>query len=200
MKKFTFKPILFMIILTVVYTGVLATINEVTRDRIQLNEKLSEQRSLLYVLDFSIPDDAVEVSNFYSTHIEIIEHQGETLYAGYQGDELVGYVIPIVGDAVWGQLTGFVALTPDFTEIIGVEFLSHNETPGLGGRIDELEFKEQFRSIGIDPDAIENFIAYRPDPEGQVDAISGATGTSNAVRRILNASLQAFLAETREGL
>ena len=202
MKKFTVKPILFMVVLTLIYTTVLASINAVTVDRIRLNEQLSEQLSFLYVLD-KLPEnrEAAHVNELFQRHVREIQVNGETIYEGLDDSgDLFSYIIPIQGGAVWGELRGIVALSTDFETVLGIDFLSHSETPGLGGRIDELSFKEQFRGIDIDPQAGDEFLVYRPNPGGQVDAISGATGTSNAVRRIFNNEMQEFMSQTREAL
>lgn len=201
MKKINYRSILFMIAITVIFTGTLATINELTKNQIDLNEALKQQKSLLYVLDFPIEDkNAIEVSNLFSTQIKAVERNGLNYYEGYENDSLVGYIFPIEGDAVWGSLQGYVALSPDLHQILGLDFLSHSETPGLGGRIDEPAFKEQFRQIDINPDQKDtDFIIYRPTPGGQVDAITGATGTSNAVRRILNSNLQEIINQMKGG-
>ncbi len=201
MKKINYRSILFMIAITVIFTGTLATINELTKNQIDLNEALKQQKSLLYVLDFPIEDkNAIEVSNLFPTQIKAVERNGLNYYEGYENDSLVGYIFPIEGDAVWGSLQGYVALSPDLHQILGLDFLSHSETPGLGGRIDEPAFKEQFRQIDINPDQKDtDFIIYRPTPGGQVDAITGATGTSNAVRRILNSNLQEIINQMKGG-
>ncbi len=202
MKKFTLKPILFMVVITVVYTTILAGINAVTEDRIALNERLSEQLSFLYVLNMTPRTiDAPEVNRLYQERVEEIQANGDRVYEAYdENGDLYAYIVPIVGSAVWGELRGIVALSTDFQTVLGIDFLSHSETPGLGGRIDEPAFKEQFRGIDIDPEADTHFLIYNPNPGGQVDAISGATGTSNAVRNIFNSSMQAFMSETREAL
>ncbi|RQD70036.1 MAG: FMN-binding protein [Tindallia sp. MSAO_Bac2] len=202
MKKLNLKPVLFMIIVTFIYTSVLAGINAATIDRIELNEQLSDQLSFLYVLD-KLPEDtsAENVNELYDQLINEIEVNGRTIYEGFNEDgELIAYIVPISGSAVWGELRGLVSISTDFEEVLGIEFLSHNETPGLGARIDEESFKEQFRGIEIDPDESEELLVFRPDPDGQVDAISGATGTSNAVRDIFNKNISEFMSETREAL
>jgi len=202
MKKFSVKPILFMAVITIVYTTVLAGINAVTVDRIRLNEQLSEQLAFLYVLDITPENQEAEyVNELFQQHVQEIEVNGETLFEAFDEDgNLFAYIIPIVGGAVWGELRGIVALSTDFDTVIGIEFLSHSETPGLGGRIDEPEFKEQFRGIEIDPETDSDFLIYRPNPGGQADAISGATGTSNAVRNIFNNEMREFMSQTREAL
>lgn len=202
MKKFTVKPILFMVVLTLIYTTVLASINAVTEERIALNEQLSEQLSFLYVLNMT-PEtiEAPEVNRLFQERVEETQVNGDRIYKAFdENGSLYAYIVPMVGGAVWGELRGIVALSPAFDTVLGIDFLSHSETPGLGGRIDEPAFKEQFRGIEIDPDADGNFLIYNPNQGGQVDAISGATGTSNAVRNIFNNRMQAFMSETREAL
>jgi len=201
MKKISLKPVIFMLIITVIYTSVLATINHVTSDKIKLNALVKQQRSFLYALDIDMEGkDAETISNLYNNHISEIEVNGSTLYEAYIDENLVGYIIPIKGDAVWGELNALIAMSTDFQSLLGLDILSHSETPGLGGRIDELSFKEQFRNITINLAEDYNYISYKPDPTGQVDSITGATGTSNALKRILNENLYEFFNNVKEGL
>ena len=201
MKKIKYNSVLFMIIISVIFTGALATINEVTKDKVLMNQELKQQQAMLYVLDLPIAkNNAVEVSAMYRSSIKEVQKDNITYYEGYKDGSIIGYVFPIEGDAVWGNLKGFIALTEDLKQVMGVYFLSHSETPGLGGRIDEPQFKEQFRGITIDiNDQQSNYIIYRPNHNGQVDSITGATGTSNAVRRILNNNLSYILSTMKGG-
>lgn len=197
MKKMSVKPILFMIAITVVFTGVLATINEITAEQVALNERAAEQRSFLNVVDLDYENlTAEEVNNLYEETFTEITAGGHDLFEVHIEGELEGYVYPMVDSAVWGELRGIMGIDRDFEFLLGVEFLSHNETPGLGGRIEEDEFKEQFREYNISDVEDDNFIDY----EGEIDAISGATGTSNAVRNIMNDHLYEFFNEVKEEL
>ena len=201
MRKFSVKPTLFMIIITLFYTLILSSINAVTVDQIRLNEQLSEQLSFLYVLDIEPESqDAEHVNELYQQHVNQIQVNDSMLYEGLDDNgEIFSYIVPISGNALWGELRGIVAISVDFETILGIDFLSHSETPGLGGRIDEPSFKEQFRGIEINTDD-RDYLVYRPNPGGQVDAISGATGTSNAIKSIFNNNMQEFMSETREAL
>ncbi|NLN06774.1 MAG: FMN-binding protein [Firmicutes bacterium] len=202
MRKFSLKPVLFMIALTFVYTAVLASINAVTAERIQLNENLVEQTAILSVLNM-LPEnrDPDQINVLYRRHIRELNLNDRVLYEGLNSaGERIAYIVPFHGKALWGELTGVAAFTPDFSTILGIDFIKHMETPGLGGRIDELSFKEQFRGVKINPEAEGDFLVYRPRPGGQVDAIAGATGTSNAVLRILNDTLAALLFDSGEAL
>ncbi|QUH27083.1 FMN-binding protein [Serpentinicella alkaliphila] len=201
MKKFSLKPVVFMFILTLVFTLVLSTLNHVTKDKIMLNELVKQQASFLYVLNFDASTlDAETINLLYNDHINEIKVNDFTLYEAYEDNRLIAYILPIEGKAVWGDLRALMALTPDFSEVIGIDILSHSETPGLGARIDDISFKEQFRGINLNRENDLNFIIYNPNPNGQVDAISGATGTSNALRRILNENLYNFFEHIKEGL
>lgn len=200
MKKFSFRPIIFMIIITVIYTGTLATINEVTKDKVLFNNEVKKQRALLYVLDIPTKDKTPsEINELFNSHFKVIERADDIHYEGYKNNSLVANIYPINGDALWGGLEGFIGLTPDFSEIVGIEFLSHNETPGLGGRIDESWFKEQFREVVISNGDTGNYVKYKPSAEGQVDSITGATATSNSVLKILNESIEEIILGQRGG-
>lgn len=191
MKKFSFQPIIFMIIITIIYTGTLATINEVTKDRILSNNEIKKQKALLYVLGVEVKDEEPsEIANLYDLHYKEAYKDSDIHYEGYIDNVLTALVFPIEGDALWGSLDGFIGLNPDLDEIVGLEFLSHNETPGLGGRIDEPWFKEQFRKVAISTEGSGTYVIYKPTTAGQVDSISGATATSKAVLKIVNDSIK----------
>ncbi len=198
MKKMSPKPVLFMMIVTILFTGVLATINEVTAERIELNEEAAEQRSFLFVVDVSTDDlTAEEVNQLFNEIFEEREVSGRLIYEASIDGDLIGYVYPMVDNAVWGEIRGIIGIDINFETILGVDFLSHNETPGLGGRIDEEEFKEQFRGLDLTEIQDANFVDYSRE---DIDAISGATGTSNAVRRIINEHLDEFFTEVKGDL
>ena len=94
------------------------------------------------------------------------------------------------GPGLWGNIKGVIALNPSLDKILGIEFFSHAETPGLGGRIDGTGYKNQFRNISLmnkNP-----FITYLPDQNGKVEGISGATITSNAVLNLINNEIHTF--------
>jgi len=76
----------------------------------------------------------------------------------------------------------------------GFEIVDQQETPGLGGRISEPWFSAQFKGKKVLPDGT---IAFEQgsgkgnfDPNnGTVDAITGASRTSDFVRALVNRSL-----------
>jgi Na+-transporting NADH:ubiquinone oxidoreductase subunit C len=75
--------------------------------------------------------------------------------------------------------------------IKGLAFTEQNETPGLGGRIEEDWYKEQFKGT-----TLSGSLSY--GEETGLDAITGATSTSNAVLKILNTFIETTLKELEE--
>ena len=49
------------------------------------------------------------------------------------------------GPGLWGSIEGYVAISKDYSTILGLTFITQSETPGLGGRIGEEEYLSQFR-------------------------------------------------------
>ena len=80
-----------------------------------------------------------------------------------------------------------VGLDPSLKQVLGVTFVQHNETPGLGARISETWFKHQFRNaqgpFGLVPETARA-------KSGEMNAITGATITSTAVCDMLNELLE----------
>ena len=77
-----------------------------------------------------------------------------------------------------------VGFKPD-GEVIGISIMTNIETPGLGSRISESEFTDQFTGIDLETNKL--------SPEGgKIDAISGATNSSIGVIKAVNLALQQF--------
>ena len=110
----------------------------------------------------------------------------------------MGYAFPIGGPGFWGPVYGMVAVDPKAIKILGVAFYKHSETPGLGARITENWFTKQFQGLPLHPIEGDKKIFYlKPAGTGgareELDAVTGATGTSRAVEAFVNRELDHFL-------
>lgn len=186
-----YYPVLFMIAVTVVFISVLAYLNDSTREVIERNNAAKLQESILYVLDIPHGESAEDIVRTFEAAVE------ETGF-GYRAKETRDLALFFTGNGLWGKIDGYLAVSEDLKTLRGVTFTEHSETPGLGGRIDERPYQEQFRGLSLEGGS-DAFIVYRPDPAGNVDAISGATSTSYAVARILDRSIRESL-ETLKGV
>ncbi|WP_404338529.1 Na(+)-translocating NADH-quinone reductase subunit C [Pseudoalteromonas mariniglutinosa] len=109
-------------------------------------------------------------------------------------------ILPIQGYGLWGVMYGFLALESDGETVKNINFYKHNETPGLGGEIQNPQWtaKWQGKELPI------NIMKSGASNEHQIDGLSGATLTSNGVDNTVDFwtgehGFGAFLARVREG-
>lgn len=101
-------------------------------------------------------------------------------------------ILPIHGYGLWSTLYGFVALESDANTIVGLGFYEHGETPGLGGEVDnpnwkakwpgKLAYKDGEVAISILKGAVN---PASVDASWQVDGLSGATLTTKGVHNLV---------------
>lgn len=192
-KKRVLYPVLFMIAITAVFTLVLALINELSTDRIEKQEMLKTQTKLLNSLNIEYEVDDESIIQTFNKYISQDNIDDIDFYTASDSDSIIGYGFSVKGPGLWGSIEAFIALDSNFEYIKGVDFITHSETPGLGGRIDEKWFLEQFRDISIKDNTDENHLVFKPSIGGNVDSISGATITSKAVLKLFNDNLNEIL-------
>lgn len=188
-KKKILYPALFMVLITVIFTSVLATLNYATKDRIDRLEELGKMKSILQSAGYEMEDAKVEQA-YAEKIVSLGEIGNQEVFKIVDAGQLKGYTVKFFGPGLWGSITGYVSLSEDTNKVIGVDFLNHSETPGLGGRISEAWFRDQFRDVNLASNG--DYIKYKPAQGAQIDAISGATLTSSAVKNILNDSISKF--------
>lgn len=166
--------IVFMFVLTACFTAILAITYAAYLPVIEANEANLHREAIAKVLDLDGSHLAPAVSLV-----------GETpVYAVYALDgRPISYAFYLSGQGLWGPIRGYIGVSAGFSTLLGLEFVEQNETPGLGGRIDEPWFKAQFKGIPISPNEP---LAYGDG----LDAVTGATSSSNAVLRLVNERLQ----------
>lgn len=118
---------------------------------------------------------------------------------------VVAYGLPLSGKGLWGTIQGFGVVSADLQKMQGIAFLKQSETPGLGARITEEEYKRYFRNLDL-----QNFFAANPtgtpiimvkkkaktnieESTNSVQAITGATQTSQGVLDMVNSNLRVYL-------
>lgn len=102
-------------------------------------------------------------------------------------------ILPIRGKGLWSTLYGFVALNfqagggPEAVTVRGLTYYKHGETPGLGGEVDNDLWKAKWPGkLVFDGNwTVKIEVSKSATTEYQVDALSGATLTSNGVTNML---------------
>lgn len=102
-------------------------------------------------------------------------------------------ILPVHGYGLWSTLYGFIALADDLNTVAGLGFYEHAETPGLGGEVDNPNWKNKWvgkavyntnGNVGLS--VIKGSVdAASPNARYQVDGLAGATLTSNGVTNLV---------------
>lgn len=101
--------------------------------------------------------------------------------AGKENGEITGYAFNVAPVGYGGPINMLVGISAEGT-LTGIEIVSHEETPGLGAKATEPEFKDQFKEKKADG----------PLTVGDIEAISGATITSTAVTDGVSAAIDLY--------
>jgi Na+-transporting NADH:ubiquinone oxidoreductase subunit C len=187
--------VIFSFLITFAFVFLLALANEGTRDIVAKNVKSARQKAVLMALNVPF-GSAAEAETLYGG-VQITEKNGTPLYTFQKGGTTV-YAKEFSGNGLWGTITGVLAVNAEMTETVGLEIIAHNETPGLGGRIDEPLFKDQFKGEKIKDGKItvtagaESGGGKKDPSDGTVDGITGATRTSQSLDQILNREISEF--------
>lgn len=116
-----------------------------------------------------------------------------SIYAGYdENGDFRGYAIPGEGPGFQDTIGLLYGYKPRQKKVIGMEILESRETPGLGDRIfkDE-DFVAEFDDLSVEPSI--RLVKDGSDEPNEVDAITGATISSEAVVKIINETNKVWL-------
>jgi electron transport complex protein RnfG len=174
------KPVTVLLVVCLVAGGALALTHLSLKERIVEVELAEVSRALSEIFP-------------HATSFEKADGYYETLKNG----SVIGYAA-IAEGAGYGAAFGgpdiklVFGIEPENKTIIGVRIIIHGETPGLGSKITENEFLEQFQGKGLEE------IALRRD-EGEIDAITGATISSRTVVDIIREKMEEIVGLLPEG-
>jgi Na+-transporting NADH:ubiquinone oxidoreductase subunit C len=197
--------ICYMFFLTLFFTSVVSVVKAVNEDRIRLNEEVKLKRVVLDVLRIPLPEGVPEtsaVNDLFAERVKVKEREGRLFYVGYDvaGERPAAIAFAVGGPGFWGPIEAMVAVDDSSSTVIGVNFFRHTETPGLGARMTEPLFRDQFRGLSLKgKGAASGEPLFRLVPAGtgsaaeELDAITGATQTSEAIERFLNRELKRFV-------
>jgi Na+-transporting NADH:ubiquinone oxidoreductase subunit C len=204
-------------VVSLLFTAAIMSVHAWTRPIVERNEKVARQKALVEVFQLGDPDELSdgEIIDLYQRHVRkrdaLTTPDGEVTFGVWEArtdaNALIGYAFTVWGSGFWERIDGVLAVNPEMTRTLGLAFLKHAETPGLGGRITEMDFRRPFFE-GVDisqpAQASQRVIYVAPEDsvpavaqDRRVDAITGATGTSNAVQRFLRERIGQFRAAAR---
>jgi Na+-transporting NADH:ubiquinone oxidoreductase subunit C len=184
----------FTFVVCAAFVLILALANEGTKGLVEANREFASQSAVLDALGISWADRS-QVAAQYKDRVSPIEGMVPPAYrATVDGSEFIA--VEHTGAGLWGGITIILAADPEATRIRGVQIIDQNETPGLGGRIEEAWFLDQFKGERAVNQKIRIAVGAESkgtgdtDPENSLaDGVTGASRTSQAFEGIVNDAL-----------
>ena len=119
---------------------------------------------------------------------EIIEKEKDLYELADKDDKHIGYVFLTEGQGYAGPIKILCGVDAKIKRILGIEIIESTETPGLGARINEAWFKDQFKGLNVNKGIV--YLKGKPKKDNQIEAITGATISSKSVTNILNKAVK----------
>ena len=127
------------------------------------------------------------------------------LYKRVDDSSKLAFAYPVTGKGLWSTLYGYLAVKPSGSEIVGLTFYKHGETPGLGAEIEQPWFRQNFvgKELYANGDLVGIEVvkgkaadkpSYKANAVHMVDGISGATLTGNGVQKMTKVEPQKYAA------
>ena len=195
--KSMIKDAAILFVITLISGLLLGVVYEVTKDPIAEQKALKKNKACKEVFQEAVDFRALELS------VPETPEAGEKAAAAINGvseavsedGAVLGYVLDITTHEGYnGDIQFTMGIKMDGT-VNGISLLSISETPGLGMKAEEV-LKPQFAGKNVSLFSYTKTGAATPD---QIDAISGATITTNALVNGVNAGLEFFKTELGGG-
>ena len=187
------KDALILFAITLVAGACLGGVYEITKDPIAAANQAAKERAFREVLadaDSFAMDDYSAALDKVNTEVKELDFGNVSVDECATGMDAsgaaIGYVVTATStDGYGGDVTVSVGITTD-GEVKGIEFLTLNETAGLGMNASKPEWKGQFADKKVEQFSVTKSGSTSDE---EIDAISGATITSNAVTNAVNTAL-----------
>ena len=197
MKNKIIKDALALTLITLVAGVALGGVYEITKDPIAKQEAQAKAEAYEQVFTDAAAFEAVEMDDTLTKTIrDQLDQEGykaqsieEVMRAEDQSGETLGYAFAVVTSEGYGGDIQFSMGVQNDGTLNGISILSIGETAGLGMNADTPAFKDQF--VGKQVEKLQ-YTKNGATQDDEINAISGATVTTNAMTNGVNAGLCAF--------
>ena len=170
-----FKEAWLVLTLAVVLGGALAIVERSLEAKIQHNVAARLEKAILEVVPQGVSSEATTLA-------------GHDVYRVADADNrLMGWAVPAETMGFQDRIRVLIGLSADGRIIRGLAILKSTETPGLGEKIRDADFRGQFADNPSD--ATLEVVKTGQSAEHPIHAITGATISSRAVTDAVNAQL-----------
>lgn len=197
MKNKIIKDAFALTLITLVAGVALGGVYEITKDPIAKQEAQAKAEAYEQVFTDAAAFEAVEMDDTLTKTIrDQLDQEGykaqsieEVMRAEDQSGETLGYAFTVVTSEGYGGDIQFSMGVQNDGTLNGISILSIGETAGLGMNADTPAFKDQF--VGKQVEKLQ-YTKNGATQDDEINAISGATVTTNAMTNGVNAGLCAF--------
>ena len=189
--------IIYASVMVIIVAFLLAFISSVLKPTQDANVERDKKNQILTSLNIvGLKGEAID-RQYAQTITDVQTEAGGQVYVA-QVDGQTKYVLPVKGRGLWGGLWGYISIDEDKQHVFGTYFDHESETAGLGARIKERWFQEQFNGKPIfthntQQVALTVVKKGASKAETEIDGVTGATLTSNGVAGMVTDGLQAYI-------
>jgi len=196
------KNAMILFVITFIAALLLGLVYQITKDPIAEQEalKISKANSAVFTsaASFSIDNivDSEKASSLLASDDDAQDYSGVTIdsciEAYDESGNVLGYVLQITSSGYSDDIVFSMGITNEGV-LTGISIISINETPGLGMNAEKVIVPQFTTSDGLDADTtysvVKDGTGSSSDSDSYIEAISGATITSNAITHGVNAGL-----------
>lgn len=179
------KMLVVLSIIGVISGALLSQISGWAEPKIEMHRKAATEEAI-----FMVQPNAKDYEKVESVDFELYKVFDEAR-------ALIGYALPYEGNGFQGKIRLMVGVKDDLNQLVGLEILEQVETPGLGTKVTEDPFTNQFNNLSTEPQ-VDWVKGSAPSKPNEIQAITGATISSKSVVQIINDGL-AKLRSAEEG-
>ena len=194
MNKDVLKMIFTLTVVCLVAATSLAKVYDMTKDAIAESKRQEMLRAIKTVLPKDIENEPdTDVVAIVSGKNKKGEDVKILFYRGRKNGEIAGVAFKTSSKLGYSGLIDVMTGVDPYGTVIAIEILSHTETPGLGDKIEDDRFKDQYKGKNLG-----NAAWLVKKDGGDFDQITGATISPRAVTDAIKKGLDLFKTHREE--
>lgn len=180
MNKKTVMPALVLLIICLAVTALVACANVVTKDTISQNQAAKQQATMQELIPGAI---------FETVEQDFSAEKVLSAYTAKKDGQIVGYIFNTAGEGGYGGDIPVTTALDANGVVLGLQVTVADETPGLGQNAAKDTFRNQY--VGKETDTY-TVVKSSPIGAGEIEALTGATKTSEGVTNAVNLAKAAY--------
>ncbi len=167
----------------------LGFVNAVTKGPIEEQNKIAENDAKLAAFPQAEQFKPVDPAEWQPLLEGDEKNIVESVDTAEDGGNVLGFVIKTAPQGYGGPVEMIVGITKE-GKLTGINIVDHSETPGLGAKAADPKWQGQFKDKPAESPL--SLVKNKKAGSGEVEALTGATVTSNAVTKGVNAAIDLF--------